>query len=799
MKKYLLVNLFGFLTLFASAQQIDEQFNAVPDGWEWNALSSVTAGYLEISRLSTAGYAITPLVNRPSSLTIITNNSGNTNRSIQIYYGDGDDWTLLFAYVVAAKIETVSIPEEDLLALDGQFRFKIVNTGSNPYRIDWLTIGGVALPSAAAEILSFALPAQLGPETINSETGEISLNVPTGTSVNSMVPQILISAKANISPSASTARNFTTPVQYLVTSENGTEKNWTVTVGLLNSDQKEIVDFKLSPLQIGNASIGSDGIISVKMPEGVNLNGIVPQILTISGSAGISPAANAPQNFSNNVVYTVTAQDGSEKIWTVKTSLIDPSVANIDFLTPVGFAAISGDGFTGPTTGGGDYHASTNVVTINGIGEFSKLVYLLYDRIRAYKNKANYGTAKYAPLIIVLEDGVYPQTGLVPNSGSVWGNSMLSVENQGDITIIGRGNVVLNFGINIKRSYNVIIRNITFQDYYDDGVNIGEPETHHVWVDHCTFGHPTTMPASKDHPDGGVDIKNGASYVTVSWCKFRNSWKTGLVGHSDSNGATDTGRLKSTFYANYYYNTNSRHPRVRFGEVHALNNFYEGVLNYGIAASNEARVVAEGNFFLNSVWPMYADRTTANWTPVYGPKPSETGYKQCVGLKQFNNLYDDSGLTRVFTSAQINVEMLNPGGKSIKFDELNPEAVFNPSSYYTYTPFETNLVPDLVRMYAGVNTYDFFGQTTSVKPVMKQPVNEMLNVYPNPVSGQFFIENMEDGVLTITDISGKRVSQVMLEAGRRPFNTANLGLSKGIYILTLKNGDNISTAKLVVR
>lgn len=799
MRKILLLLLTLFSAFMINAQQIDEEFTTVPDGWEWNSLSFVTGGYLEISKQSAGGYAITPLVNRPSSVTIKTNNSGNTNRSIQIYYGDDDDWTLLFAYVVVDKVETVSIPEEDLLQLDGQFRFKIVNTGSNPYRIDRFTVGGVALPSEAAEILSFSVPNQIGQETINSESGEISLNVSTGTNVISMVPQIMISAKAQINPLASQARDFSSPVQYVVTSENGTLKTWTVTVGFQDSDQNQIVDFKLSSQQIGNATIGTDGIISVKMPEGANLSNMIPQILTISGMATISPAANTPRNFNNDVVYTVTAQNGSEKTWTIKVSLVDPSVANIDFFTPVGFAAVSGDGFTGPTTGGGDYHTSTNIVTINGIGEFQKLVYLLYDRIRAYKNKANYGTAKYAPLIIVFEEGVYPETGSVANSGSVWGNSMLAVENQGDITFIGRGNVVLNFGINIKRSYNIIIRNITFQDYYDDGVNIGEPETHHVWVDHCTFGHPASMPISKDHPDGGVDVKNGASYVTVSWCKFRNSWKTGLVGHSDSNGATDRGRLKTTFFANYYYNTNSRHPRVRFGEVHVLNNLYEGVISYGIAASNEAQVVAEGNYFVNTVWPMYADRTTTNWTPVYGPWVSQTGYKQSTGLKQFNNLYDDSGLTRVYTSAQINVNMLNPGGKSIKFDELNPDAVFNPSTYYTYVPFETSLVPDLVRMYAGVNIVDFFGQTTSVKPGIIKPEPRGLKVYPNPTSGHFFVESADDGILTIADLSGKIVFRSSVEAGERSFNVSNIGLSKGIYMLTIQSNGNQSTTKLVVR
>src|SRR5690606_546207 len=127
-------------------------------------------------------------------------------------------------------------------------------------------------------------------------------------------------------------------------------------------------------------------------------------------------------------------------------------------------------------------------------------------------------------------------------------------------------------------------------------------------------------------------------------------------------------------YGNYFYNTNSRNPRVRFGEVHVLNNLEEKVMLYGIAASNKSQVYAEGNFFLNTRWPMYADRATADFREVYGNNTdntftSKTGNKPATGLKQVNNAYDDSGLPVI--TAQINPAMLNPGGRSVKVDEHN--------------------------------------------------------------------------------------------------------------------------------
>ena len=246
--------------------------------------------------------------------------------------------------------------------------------------------------------------------------------------------------------------------------------------------------------------------------------------------------------------------------------------------------------------------------------------------------------------------------------------------------------------VSTKKAYNILIRNVSFHSYGDDGVNINYPETHHIWVDHCTFGHPTTIPANKEVPDGACDIKDGCSFVTISFCKFQHHWKTSLLGHSDNNGATDQGRLKVTYYGNYWYATNSRHPRVRFGQVHVLNNMYEdvglgreGELGYGVGASNNSQVVVEGNFFLDTRWPMLADRSVADFTAVYGPDlTSPNSNTPCFGLRSTNNAYDDSGLTQTLVG-KVKAEMLNPSGLSIKYDEFtSPNFVFNPSNDYNY-------------------------------------------------------------------------------------------------------------------
>ena len=391
---------------------------------------------------------------------------------------------------------------------------------------------------------------------------------------------------------------------------------------------------------------------------------------------------------------------------------------SFNFNKVVGYASITADGFTGPTTGG--QTTTQPVLCINGPADFNKLCESLYNRQRAYANKAQTaGTVSGTnmmlkqPLIILLKAGTYNASQALSSVGAnAYGNDMLDIAEQGDLTFIGEGNVTLNFGINVKRSYNIIIRNISLHSYGDDGVNIGYPETHHIWVDHCTFGHPTTYPTNSEIPDGTAEVKGGSSYVTISWCKFQNHHKTCLLGHSDNNGAEDRGRLKTTYFANYFFSTNSRHPRTRFGTVHVLNNMYENVgrgrqggFGYGIGASNESQVWVEGNFFLDTRWPMSADRSTADFAAVYGPLQSQNSNIACFGLKSLNNEYDDSGLTATIVG-QVKAEMINPSGMSVKFDELTgPNFTYVPSNDYNYSAdlLPAQAVRVLIPQYAGAD------------------------------------------------------------------------------------------------
>lgn len=877
----LCLTLFTTANLFAQTVLFNYNFQAaLPTGVTANYNGGALSTSKPADGVCTAGAAIVNLggnlqvnVASCSVFTVNMKSSGASARAVTIKYKLQTDTAFttlttslnvqlaatfsfhtLYPRIVSAAPITVSIEPTD-----------------GNIQIHDLYVEGSGVVSTAAEITSFALPNQIGSATINSVAGTIAVNVPTGTVLTAVTPTTLtISAGANINPVAATARNFTAPATYTVTAANGTTtKIWTITVTTIASTEKEITAFQLAN-QIGASVLNSAaGTIAVNMPTGTVVTNLIPTTLTISPNATLTPTPGTARNFSTPVTYTVTAQNGSTKTWTVTVSFVaavftltinkvgmgnvtanpapmngvytDGTVVtltavpilnntfinwtgaatgtattttvtmnanktitatfssnyNLNFNQVVGFASITGDGFTGPTVGGN--RTTQPIYCINSPADFNKLCEALYYRSRAYQNRTPTNGMLKAPLIILVKAGNYDasQT-LSAVGGNAYGNDMLDIADQGDLTFIGEGNVTFNFGINVKRSWNILIRNISFHSYGDDGVNIGYPETHHIWLDHCTFGHPTTMPANTEIPDGTSEVKDGASFVTISWCKYQHHWKTCLMGHSDNNGATDLGRLKVTYYANYFYNTNSRHPRTRFGTAHVLNNLYENVglgrtgqLGYGIGASNSSQVWAESNFFLDTRWPMLADRSTADFNTVYGPNLlSPNSNIQCFGLKSVNNAYDDSGLTQTLVG-KVLPSMLNPSNRSIKFDEIStPQFTFNPANDYAYTPFAAADVRSLIPLYAGADQVNW---NVSCVPVGVQDLREtqFLKIMPSVSSDFVKIEAAFDvaATLTVVDLLGRVVMTKRLSINelQQPFELSIGHLPNGFYKMVVEN------------
>jgi pectate lyase len=224
-------------------------------------------------------------------------------------------------------------------------------------------------------------------------------------------------------------------------------------------------------------------------------------------------------------------------------------------------------------------------------------------------------------------------------------------------TIIGLGsNATINGGgFDFYRSFNVIIRNLTFTNAEDDAVNVGQ-NSHHVWIDHNRFVAPV---------DGSIDIVRGAEYVTVSWNHFDHTDKSMLIGHSDGSGGEDIGHLKITIHHNFFDHSNQRHPRVRWGDpVHVYNNYFLANSLYGVASTQNGGVLLEGNYFQNVPFPCFSASGYADSGP--------------GRLVQRNNIFTGSGTCEVSGS------------------------VVEPGQFYQYTVGNPASIPATVPAGAGV-------------------------------------------------------------------------------------------------
>ena len=308
----------------------------------------------------------------------------------------------------------------------------------------------------------------------------------------------------------------------------------------------------------------------------------------------------------------------------------------------------------------------------------------------------------------------------------------ISVKNKKNITIIGINDAVFSGSISVGgSSNNVIIRNIFFEGMFEDGdtedsikddkngdiVTIKGEDIKNVWVDHCTF---------IKSADGLLDMTNGATNITVSWCilgdptKSRNRkdgnsskkstthHKVMLIGAGDhSDGGSDEERdMKVQITIHHcWFPGNSRNPRIRYARpIHLYNNFYDQNSMYTIAARQKTISLSENSFFYRSGRPY--DTEKGGTLYVIGDKYQDT----CVENPPKLHLSEH-------TAAKLSnyTSNLMAGGG----DEPGPDSnlIFQKDSQieslidYDYNLDDADQVPELVTSTAGAGGKGFSGYT----------------------------------------------------------------------------------------
>lgn len=297
----------------------------------------------------------------------------------------------------------------------------------------------------------------------------------------------------------------------------------------------------------------------------------------------------------------------------------------------------------------------------------------------------------------------------------------MAVMDKGDIVIdgcingitfegVGEDATINGFGIRIKNSSNVELRNLAFMNCdSSEGDDVGlQQKNNHVWVHNCDFfyGHAGSD-ADQVKGDGALDTKT-STYITHSYNHFYDTGKSNLQGMK-----SESTENYITYHHNWYDHSDSRHPRIRTCTVHVYNNYYDGNAKYGIGATMGCSVFAENNYFRNCKYPMlmagqgsdilYSDTASGTFSgenggviKAYGNhiEGAKSAVTQNESADQFD-FYAASSRDEV-----INCTATKGGSKYSNFDTA--------SGFYSYTVQSAEEAKETVVNYAGrMNGGDF--------------------------------------------------------------------------------------------
>jgi hypothetical protein len=209
---------------------------------------------------------------------------------------------------------------------------------------DWV-VAILVEPNAETDIISFDIPEMVVPATINNILHTVVGMVPFGTNLTALVPGIGVSNGATIDPLSGVAMDFSSPVSYTVTADDGTTvQDWTVTIteGTASSET-DITSFTLPELALPATIDLLSHTVEGSVPYGIDLTSLVPTI-DVSPGASINPLSGLSRDFSTSVSYTVTAGDGiTLQDWAVTIQVLpntETEIISLDIPELVGTATI---------------------------------------------------------------------------------------------------------------------------------------------------------------------------------------------------------------------------------------------------------------------------------------------------------------------------------------------------------------------------------------------------------------------------------------------------------------------------
>jgi len=221
-----------------------------------------------------------------------------------------------------------------------------------------------------------------------------------------------------------------------------------------------------------------------------------------------------------------------------------------------------------------------------------------------------------------------------------------------DKTLDGRGSKVLIRGHSVDipgTSKNVIVSDLSFRDSYTgsgdgegfDAIGISDGAKG-VWIHHVSVA---------KSGDGLIDMKRGATDITISWTRFSENTSKAMLITATSD--KKSGRV--SLHHNHWLKGDDRQPKVDGYWLHIYNNFYDqSERGTDITCYNGCQMFVENNV----------------WKPV-------SSNENKLGVEKKDGDKHTQGFARIAG---------NYLTRGVYLDTNKPEKVFVPASYYNYSP-----------------------------------------------------------------------------------------------------------------
>ena len=619
--------------------------------------------------------------------------------------------------------------------------------------------------------------------TIGANT--ITATVPYGTDLTNLTPLDTASPHATISPIG--AQNFSSNVIYTVTAEDGSTKQFTVTI--TKPAVNNVADITVFTITGQLSSTIGTNTVLVVMPSGTSRYRLSPAI-TVSLGATVTPNTSVSQDFRTTKSYIVTAQDGiTQKTYTV--TVIDQSctatfdVANGNYLdfgsgSPRYYDSIAGVGrVMKSTNGSSSFNISSGGTSCAGSGTSyittgsSSFAFQMYNAISKFTIYGS-GTGTARTLTSV-------QTGTTPGNYSIitatatgaGDNQFTSQDVCDSMTIVPASNIAANQYVAITLTGNINLYKIV------------------TTLVGCIAPQLLTSPTinatnitNQGFTANWTDVSNEIGYIV----KIYDS--TNTLVNTINNIAANTTSIVITGLSS---NTKYTFTVTAIGDGDAYSNSNESAHSSTIRTLSTLKdmtafIVAgvKGTIGTNTITvvvPWGTDLT--NLTPFDTASPhatiSPTGAQNFTGNVIYTVTAEDGSSKQYTITITVSTQpvIISSNSGSISFSTTGWVASANQSIILNGGNLNANVIATVTAPFqVSINGTSGWGTTVSFTPVSKSLTSVPLYIRYNPASGT----GVDNSTLTLTSTGAASVN-ITLSGISSPLITQTAGASKN-YVKT---------------